>query len=141
MSTNEFPSPFHTTPPSPARLVWSTLIAAASAALILLLVVLPAEYGIDPTGAGRALGLNSLHRNTRTLHIKDVVGGNENYRQVEIPAAGEPIPLPNPAVFQPKPTAARSESISIKLDPGRETEVKAVLDEAYLWDSTLEVVN
>ena len=46
--------------PSPARLLRSTLIAAASAAAILVAVVLPSEYGIDPTGAGRVLGLTKM---------------------------------------------------------------------------------
>jgi hypothetical protein len=46
--------------PSPARLLRSTLIAAASAAAILVAVVLPSEYGLDPTGAGRLLGLTKM---------------------------------------------------------------------------------
>ncbi len=46
--------------PSPARLLRSTLIAAVGAAAILVAVVLPAEYGIDPTGAGRVLGLTKM---------------------------------------------------------------------------------
>lgn len=46
--------------PTSAQLVKSTVIAAASAAAILVAVVLPAEYGIDPTGAGRVLGLTEM---------------------------------------------------------------------------------
>lgn len=46
--------------PSPSRLLRSTLIAAVSAAAILVAVVLPSEYGIDPTGAGRVLGLTKM---------------------------------------------------------------------------------
>lgn len=46
--------------PSPARLLRSTLIAAVSAAAILVAVILPSEYGIDPTGAGRLLGLKDM---------------------------------------------------------------------------------
>jgi len=45
---------------SSARLLRSTLIAAVSAALLLILVVLPAEYGIDPTGVGRVLQLTEM---------------------------------------------------------------------------------
>ncbi|PWF43101.1 hypothetical protein C7C56_021670 [Massilia glaciei] len=36
-------------------------IAAAVAGVILTIAVLPAEYGIDPTGAGKALGLTAMH--------------------------------------------------------------------------------
>ena len=46
--------------PSSAQLIRSTLIAAISAAAILVTIVLPAEYGIDPTGAGRVLGLAEM---------------------------------------------------------------------------------
>ena len=47
-------------PASPRRLLRSTLIALAVAGLLLVTVVLPAEYGIDPTGAGRVLGLTRM---------------------------------------------------------------------------------
>lgn len=46
--------------PSSTQLLRSTIIAAVSAAAILVTVVLPAEYGIDPTGAGRLLGLAEM---------------------------------------------------------------------------------
>lgn len=46
--------------PSPAKLLRSTILAAVSGAAILVAVVLPSEYGIDPTGAGRLLGLTSM---------------------------------------------------------------------------------
>ena len=46
--------------PSSAQLLKSTIIAAAGAAVILATVILPAEYGIDPTGAGRVLGLAEM---------------------------------------------------------------------------------
>ncbi len=46
--------------PSSAQLIRSTVIAAVSAVAILVAVVLPAEYGIDPTGAGRVLGLTEM---------------------------------------------------------------------------------
>ena len=36
--------------PTSAQLVRSTLVAAGVAAVLLVTVVLPAEYGIDPTG-------------------------------------------------------------------------------------------
>lgn len=46
--------------PSTRTLVRSTLVAVAVAAALLLTVVLPAEYGIDLTGAGRVLGLTQM---------------------------------------------------------------------------------
>jgi hypothetical protein len=51
-----------TTPsaPSGAALLKATLVAIAVAAIVLVVAVLPAEYGIDPLGTGRALGLDEL---------------------------------------------------------------------------------
>lgn len=46
--------------PSRKKLIVGTAVAAAVAAIALVVFVLPAEYGIDPTGAGKALGLTQL---------------------------------------------------------------------------------
>ena len=46
--------------PSPRQLVRSTLLALIAAIAILVTIVLPAEYGIDPTGIGRVLGLAEM---------------------------------------------------------------------------------
>ena len=46
--------------PTSAQLIRSTAIAAASAVAILVTVVLPAEYDIDPTGIGGMLGLAEM---------------------------------------------------------------------------------
>lgn len=46
--------------PSSAQLPKSTAIAAMSAVAILVTIVLPAEYGIDPTGVGRVIGLAEM---------------------------------------------------------------------------------
>ncbi len=57
LPSTELPS---TELPSARALLRSTLIALAVAGTLLLTVVLPAEYGIDPTGAGRVLGLTQM---------------------------------------------------------------------------------
>ena len=46
--------------PSLARLLTATGVALLVATVILVAFVLPAEYGIDPLGTGRALGLTEL---------------------------------------------------------------------------------
>ena len=46
--------------PSAERLFRSTALAAAAAIVLLVTVVLPSEYGIDPTGTGGLLGLTSM---------------------------------------------------------------------------------
>ena len=46
--------------PSSSQLMRSTVIALVGAIVILVTVILPAEYGIDPTGAGKAMGLTEM---------------------------------------------------------------------------------
>jgi len=56
--------------PSSAQLLRSTLLALILAITILLTVVIPAEYGIDPTGAGRVLGLTEMGEIKSSLAIE-----------------------------------------------------------------------
>ena len=53
--------------PSTASLLRSTVLAIVGAAAILVTVVLPAEYGIDPTGVGRMLGLTDMGETKQQL--------------------------------------------------------------------------
>jgi len=46
--------------PSRARLAKTTAVALTVAAALLIAFVLPAEYGFDPTGIGRRLGLTAI---------------------------------------------------------------------------------
>jgi hypothetical protein len=45
---------------SPRTIAVASLVALTVAALVLVVAVLPAEYGLDPLGTGRALGLLEL---------------------------------------------------------------------------------
>lgn len=47
--------------PSLAKLIKVTVLALIVAGVILITIVLPAEYGIDPTGIGSRLGLTALN--------------------------------------------------------------------------------
>src|SRR3954468_19126542 len=120
-------SPYQAQPPSARRLWLATTLALAAAALALVFLVLPAEYGIDATGFGRATGLAAMHGPAKTFEIKDVVGGNESYRNVAGPDAGEPVPLPNPAVHQDEAQPYSTRTIEIRLGPEQETEMKTAL--------------
>jgi hypothetical protein len=121
------------------RLLWGVGSAVVLGIIALVVFVLPSEYGIDPTGAGRALGLTSLSEPAggRTIQIVDVIGGNERIREVEIPDAGEPVPLPNPAIHQLETAAPRTETLTVRIPAEGQTEVKTVMREAkmvvYSW--------
>ena len=58
MYNTDFPSKADL--PTTDRLIRSTVIAGVSALAILVAVVLPSEYGIDPTGFGRLTGLTAM---------------------------------------------------------------------------------
>lgn len=136
-------SPFEAKPPTAKRLMASIGAAILGAVILLMLIVLPAEYGMDPTGLGERMGLTAMHEPGRTLQIQDVIGGNTRYREVKVPDPGDPTPLPNPAVVQLKKMDAPTKTITIRLQSGQETEIKAALDVAqvilYTWKSDGEL--
>ena len=100
--------------PSSRRLLVSTLIAVIVAALILFGALLPAEYGVDPLGVGRVLGLTSL---------------GEAKQVAEKTRPGAPM--------HSHPRQARSARITIDVKPREELEYKADLEQGepllYSW--------
>ena len=46
--------------PSTSKLIKSTMLAAIAAGILLVTVVMPSEYGIDPTGVGEITGLKRM---------------------------------------------------------------------------------
>jgi hypothetical protein len=126
--------------PSGARIARSVVVAIVVAAVLLVVAVLPAEYGIDPTGIGKALGLTELNAApTRTFEVKDVLAGNAGVREVEVPDFNEPVPLPNPSVHQSEDRPIQTRTVTITLPPEGETEIKTVLRESkvvvYHWET------
>ena len=124
--------------PTSKSLVKATLISIVAAAIILVLVVLPAEYGVDPTGIGGAMGLTELNADPSiTIEITDVIGGNDVIREVEIPDYGEPTPLPNPEVFQDQEAAPETRTLEVLIPAESQTEIKLVMQEGkvavYSW--------
>lgn len=138
--------------PSTGRLLRSTALAIAAAAAILVTVVLPAEYGIDPTGAGRVLGLTEMGEIKTQLAAEaeaDRAAANAETAQANAVPIARPAPQPQavtevPAAVGPTPAAPASvaeemadapapqpalwrDEISITLAPGQGTEVKLVM--------------
>ena len=131
-------------PPTARALVRSTLLALAVAAVVLVGFVLPAEYGVDPTGIGRVFGLTEMGR------IKVQLAREAAAEDAALLAAREEAPTP--AAAAPDTAAAEDEApalveevIAIPLAPGEGKEVKLVMDEGgrvtYRWSTDRGVVN
>lgn len=119
-------------------------IALVAAAVLFVAVVLPAEFGRDPTRIGHLLGLDALHARAGAtggpskVRLTEVIGGNEKVWEADPGDGREPVPLPNPAVSQLETVAPRTETLTVKLDRDGKTEIKAKLQKAkmilYTWE-------
>ncbi|MCZ0964143.1 transmembrane anchor protein [Paracoccus benzoatiresistens] len=134
--------------PTSAQLLKSTVIAAGVAAAILVTVVLPSEYNIDPTGVGRVLGLSEMGEIKQQLAEEA-----EMDRQMEEVPVGPQTSIGSAllglivgtAYAQEAPAEGWTDTITVDLDPGQGTEVKLVMEEGavvpFEWTVTGGVVN
>lgn len=127
-SISNQPPPTQISPP-PSTLAKATGGAIAAAAAILTLIVLPAEYGIDPTGVGTALGLTGM------------VSGEakEAVPAASTPAVADDVQTPTKASIA-KSTPWRQDAMTIMLPPHSGQEVKAHMEKGdsfiFSWRST-----
>ncbi|MBU7590297.1 MAG: transmembrane anchor protein [Sphingopyxis terrae] len=119
--------------PTTGQLFRATLIAAAAAGGLLVTVILPSEYGVDPTGIGRALGLTQMGEIKMQLAEEaaldaaaDAAVSAEGARaSVAQPGSGSARP-PSPSAQPAAPSAAlgRSDTTRLTLAPGEGAEIK-----------------
>ncbi|SEP18032.1 hypothetical protein SAMN04490248_13310 [Salinihabitans flavidus] len=115
--------------PSSAQLLKSTAIAVVAAVAILVTVVLPAEYGIDPTGVGGAIGLAEMGE------IKTQLAEEAEMDRQMMEAEGDQSSLLND-IFGLFVGAAHAQEagtwrdeITFTLEPGASAEWKLVMNE------------
>lgn len=130
--------------PTTRQLIRSTIIAAAIAAALLTAVVLPAEYGIDPTGIGNVLGLTEMGRIKASLAKEAALEEDAPKNEGNMPAT---VP-PDSAETGPAPAAAaapRSDTVTITLQPNQGREIKLAMREGarvtFSWSTDKGVVN
>lgn len=122
--------------PNEAQLIRSTFIAVIGAALILVSVVLPAEYGIDPTGAGRLLGLTNMGEIKNELKEEA-----ESDKQLHGDSQSTSLTDSIVGFFIGSAHAQEvwRDTIQFTLKPGEYTETKLVMNEGaqaqYIWMS------
>ena len=111
--------------PTSRQLLRSTLLAAIAAAVLLVAVVLPAEYGIDPTGVGRVLRLTEMGEIKKQL-AAEAEADAQAASLAQAPASAAPIAAPQapaPAVEAAQAAPWRDE-MRVKLTPGEGAEIK-----------------
>lgn len=148
--------------PTSSQLAKSTVISAVAAAAILVTVVLPSEYGIDPTGLGSTMGLTEMGEIKVQLSEEAEMDRQADEAQQS---------APQPATLQPSTqqspqqgssilnriirefgisaayaqTAARQDEVSVILQPGEGAEVKLVMMKGaqanYSWTANGSKVN
>ena len=141
--------------PTSAQLLRSTGIAIAAAAVILVTVVLPAEYNVDPTGVGGVLGLTEMGEIKAQLAEEA-----EADRLMMEQEAAQPQSSLSPGILDTvfgllvgtahaqeaaAAVPAWTDEITFTLEPGQGTEIKRVMQEGgvaqYDWAVTGGVVN
>ena len=130
MTNFETPNPSEL--PTIGQLNRATGLAVLIAGGILMTTVLPAEYGIDPTGIGQVLGLKEMG------DMKEA-------------AASEQAPAATTAMNAPVATATTSSpgvqtgKVTLTLQPGEGREVKATMKAGeefdFAWSTDLGQVN
>jgi hypothetical protein len=112
--------------PSTRQLVRSTVIALLTAIGLLVTVVMPSEYAIDPTGVGRALGLTQMGELKIILAQETLADAAPPQPATPAPQVAQVQPIAEP-VAQPVPTPApalKTNQMSVTLKPGEGTEIK-----------------
>ena len=140
----------HADLPSTKQLLKSTLLAAVGAGVILVTVVMPAEYGIDPSGVGQVLGLKKMGEikvslaeeaaSDRAAELNDEQQMPQESAAVPVaaPVIEDSAPAEPVAVVVPKVVMA-SDEMKVTLAPNEGTEIKLKMNKGqranYSWQT------
>lgn len=144
--------------PTTKQLVRSTAIALVVAVVTLVTVILPAEYAIDPTGAGRMLGLTEMGEiKTQLAQEAEADRARDQAVIVSAPVVQAESASQLSSVSQPSSTSQPSseseqqanpvwkDKMMLVLKPGEGAEVKLVMTEGqkatFAWSAKGGPVN
>ena len=139
--------------PSSRQLVRSTILAAISALVLLVAVVLPAEYGIDPTGIGRVLRMTEMGDVKQQLAAEAAADAAATASTAPAQAIGTAPGMasanaaqpPAAAVVAAAPKIEWRDEMPVTLTPGEGTEIKLKMVQGakahYSWVVEGGVVN
>lgn len=133
--------------PSSRTLFRSTLIAAGTAAVILVTIVMPAEYGVDPTGIGSVIGLTQMGEIKMSLAEEAAAAEAAEAAGLDV-LASDPAAVGtvmDSAAAADTASAAAAEVTVITLEPNEGKEIKLAMQEGatvrYEWSVEGGVVN
>lgn len=130
---------------SNAQLLKAALVAAAIAALVLVTTVLPAEYGIDPTGFGGRVGLTALSPADAAPATAPTIPAAAPPADSEpaLDAVGQPLKPVQSSRVSKRDRAFRKDTLSLTLAPGKGAEIKAAMKSGdgfvFHWTASSEV--
>ena len=102
--------------PSSAQLLKSTIIAIIMIVILFVMVILPAEYGTDPTGVGKLLGLKEMGDIKMSLLEESQ---NESLQE------SEPFSIFSDSVEAEKiGNTINEDVVEITIEPGKAIEIK-----------------
>lgn len=112
------------------KIVKATIIALVIGIILLVTAVLPAEYGIDPTGAGKMLGFSKLHQSVENSNLTSTgeMVGQPSHKVLKLEDGGsgpkvvKPEEANNPA--PEKQFEEREDAIQVSLPAGKGIEYK-----------------
>ncbi len=79
-----------------AQLLKSVIIALIISTLVLLIAVLPAEYGLDPLGTGKLFGFSKLYQGNKQTKTNETYSGL-NFKKIKMEKIGSPLSVPKPS--------------------------------------------
>ena len=131
--------------PTTGQLLRSTGIAAVVAAGLLVTVVLPSEYGVDPTRVGSVFGLTEMGRIKVSLAAEAKADeAMDAAAAAAAPTEAAPAPAMVPVSAQPA-AGQRTDETVLTLAPDQGAEIKLVMTEGskarFTWTSSGGKIN
>jgi len=127
--------------PTTGQLIRSTLIAFVTAGVLLVTVVLPAEYAVDPTGIGRVLGLTEMGEIKQQLAEEAEADAALSMASAEASpkaqaeeSAPPEVEMQAAAPVTQQPGPDWRDEVAVTLAPGEAAEIKLVMKQGETAD-------
>ncbi|MGJ8572977.1 MAG: transmembrane anchor protein [Hoeflea sp.] len=136
--------------PSTRQLITSTIVAIIAAAVILVTIVLPSEYAVDPTGVGKMLNLTEMGEIKQQLSAEAEADRQLQMQKIETEDKSSNLldgllGLVVSSAHAQSAGEAWTDEQTYVLVPGESIEIKLVMEEGaeaeFLWIAEGGVLN